>query len=94
MKSLTIEEAGGHLAELVALAHRGESVLLRDQGRLVILERFDPLPPAPVTDPEMDSPELEAELLRGVRSPHSDYSRSELEASLARIIREETRAGR
>ena len=66
MKSLTIAEAGGHLAELVAEAHRGEPVLLTDGGKLVILERFDPLPPSPVINPEVDSPELEAELLKGV----------------------------
>lgn len=94
MKSLTVGEAGGRLAELVALAHRGEPILLRDGGKLVVLERFDPLPPSPVADPEQDSPELEAELLQGVRSPHSDYSRAELEESLARIVHEETSAGR
>lgn len=45
--------------------------------------------PGLVPDPEMDSPELESELLKGVRSPHTDYSRAELERSLARIIQEE-----
>lgn len=94
MKTLSLTEAGGQLAGLVAEAHRGQPVLLSDGGKLVILERFDPLPPSPVADPEADSPELEAELLKGVRSSHSDYSRAELEQSLARIIREETRAGR
>ena len=94
MKTLSLAEAGSQLAGLIAEAHRGESVLLSDGGKLVILERFDPLPPSPVTDPEVDSPELEAELLKGVRSPHSDYSRAELEQSLARIIREEMPACR
>lgn len=94
MKTLSLNEASGQLAGLVAEVHRGEPVLLSDGGKLVILERFDPLPPSPVADPEVDSPELEAELLKGVRSPHSDYSRAELEQSLARIIREETRTGR
>ncbi len=94
MKTLSLNEASGQLAGLIAEAHRGEPVLLSDGGKLVILERFDPLPPSPVADPEQDSPELEAELLKGVRSPHSDYSRQELEDSLARIVREETPAGR
>ena len=51
--------------------------------------RWEPLPPSPVADPELESPELEAELLKGVRTPQSDYTRAELEQSLARIIREE-----
>lgn len=41
--------------------------------------------PPPVEEP----PELEAELLEAVRGPHSDYSRDELEQTLARLIREE-----
>ena len=39
--------------------------------------------------PVEESPELEAELLKAVRGSHSDYSRAELEQSLARLIREE-----
>ena len=39
--------------------------------------------------PIEESPELEAELLKAVRGSHSDYSRAELEQSLARLIREE-----
>lgn len=89
MKTLTLDEASPQLAGLLAEVHRGQPVLLSDGGKFVILERFDPLPPSTVADPELDSPELEAELLKGVRSPHSDYSRAELEQSLARIIREE-----
>ena len=89
MKTLSLAEAGPHLSELVAAAHNGESVLLADGGKFVILERFDPLPPSPIVDPNEDSPELEAELLKAVRGPHSDYSRDELEQSLARLIREE-----
>jgi len=89
MKTLTLNEAGAQLPELVAAAHQGEPVLLSDGGKLVILERYDPLPPSPVSDPEEDSPELESELLKGVHSPHSDYSRTEMEQALARIILEE-----
>lgn len=94
MKTLSLAEAGPHLAGLVEQALRGEPVLLSDNGKLVILERFDPLPPSPVADPEVESPELEGLLLHGVRSPHSDYSRAEMEQALARIIQEEKPACR
>ncbi|PWU20515.1 MAG: hypothetical protein C5B50_03720 [Verrucomicrobia bacterium] len=43
----------------------------------------------PVIDAEVDSPELEAELLKGINGPYTPYSSTEMPKIVERIIREE-----
>ena len=43
-------------------------------------------------DPEVDSPELEAELLKAIDGPYSPYSSEEMRAVVEQIIREEEKA--
>ena len=76
MKTLTIHEAQGQLAQLIAAAHAGESVVLTDGERRVVLE------PRTAPDLEEDSPELEAELLKAAGSPVTPYSREEMRERL------------
>lgn len=45
----------------------------------------------PPLDPEVDSPELEAELLKAIDGPYTPYSSEEARATVERIIREEKR---
>lgn len=45
-----------------------------------------------VVDPEVDSPELEAELLRAVEEPQRPYGREELREVCTRVVRELRRA--
>ncbi|MBI3850157.1 MAG: hypothetical protein HY298_07695 [Verrucomicrobia bacterium] len=47
--------------------------------------------PHPPLDPEVDSPELEAELLKAIDGPYTPYSREEMQSIVERIIREEER---
>jgi hypothetical protein len=42
-------------------------------------------------DPEIDSPELEGELLKAIDGPYTPYSSEEARAIVERIIREEER---
>jgi hypothetical protein len=72
MKAVTILEAQGQLGHLIAEACRGELVVLTDGDKQVALEPRGPL------DLEEDSPELEAELLRAARGPHSPFKEGEL----------------
>jgi hypothetical protein len=46
---------------------------------------------APQIDPEVDSPELEAELLKAIDGPFTPYSSEEARDLIERIIREEER---
>jgi hypothetical protein len=80
MKAISIQEAEGHLGELFAKARRGETVVLTDGQFRMTLE---PL----ILDPEEDSPELEAELLKAVNGPHSPYSSEEMRAACEEIAR-------
>ncbi len=81
MKAVSIREAEGQLGRLVAEACRGEMIVLTDGDKQVTL--------APrVLDLEEDSPELEAELLKAVKGPHSPYSSEEMRAACEKIVRE------
>ena len=40
-------------------------------------------------DPEVDSPELEAELLKAINGPYTPYSSEEMRSVVEQIIREE-----
>ncbi|MDO8541908.1 MAG: hypothetical protein Q7S40_15840 [Opitutaceae bacterium] len=82
MKTLTIRDAKDQLPELIAAAHRGESIVLTDGEKRVSLE------PRVALDLEEDSPELEAELLKAVQGPHSPLAEGELRAIAGRALRE------
>jgi hypothetical protein len=80
MKALSIQEAEGQLGELFAKARRGETVVLTDGQFRMTLAPF-------ILDPEEESPELEAELLKAVNGPHSPYSSEEMRAACEEIAR-------
>ncbi len=82
MKKLTVREAQGQLAELIAEAHRGAIIVLTDGGKQVWLDTQKPL------DLETDNPELEAELLKAVDGPFTPYSSQEMRSVGERVIRE------
>lgn len=75
MKTLTVSEAQGCLAELIAHVNKGEIVVLKNGNLNVTLRPGLPF------DPNIDSPELEAELLQGIDEPTSPYSSNELDAA-------------
>ena len=79
MKKLTAAEAEGQLARLIAAAHNGEVIILADGDKQVWLDTRQPL------DLESDNPELEAELLAGIRGPYTPYSAEEMRARGERI---------
>jgi antitoxin (DNA-binding transcriptional repressor) of toxin-antitoxin stability system len=82
MKSLTVREAEGQLADLIAEAYRGQTVVLTDGDRRVTLQ------PQAGLDLEEDSPELEAELLKAVNGPHAPLGENELREMAARARQE------
>lgn len=82
MKTLTVGEAQGQLAELIAEAHQGAVIVLTDGERQVWLDTQKPL------DLESDNPELEAELLKAIEGPFTPYSSEEMRSIGERIIKE------
>ena len=81
MKAISIHEAEGQLGRLVAEACRGETIVLTDGDRRVLLEpRF--------LDLDEESPELEAELLKAAAGPFTPYSAEEMRAACEKVIRE------
>jgi len=82
VKTLTVGEAQGQLAELIAEAHQGAVIVLTDGGKQVWLDTHKPL------DLETDSQELEAELLKGIAGPFTPYSPEEMRSIGERIIQE------
>ena len=85
MKTLTVGEAQGQLAELIAEAHQGAVIVLTDGEKQVWLDTQKPL------DMETDNCELEAEMLKGVEGPFTPYSSQELRAVGERIIKQKRR---
>ena len=85
MKTLTVGEAQGQLAQLIAEAHEGKVVILTDGEKQVWLDTSGPL------DLDEDGPELEAELLKAADGPFTPYASEEMHAIVERIIREEKR---
>jgi hypothetical protein len=85
VKTLTVREAQGQLAELIAEAHQGAVIVLTNGEKEVWLDTHKPL------DLETDSPELEAELLKGVDGPFTPYSSQEMRSIGERIAAEKTR---
>lgn len=82
VKTLTVGEAQGQLAELIAEAHQGAVIVLTNGEKQVWLDTRKPL------DLETDNPELEAELLKGMQGPFTTYSSQEMRSVGERIIRE------
>ena len=82
MKTLTVGQAQGQLAELIAEAHQGEVIVLTDGEKQVWLDTNKPL------NLETDNPELEAELLKAIDGPFTSYSSEEMRSIGKRIIEE------
>jgi hypothetical protein len=81
VKILTIGEAQGKLAELIAEAHQGAVIVLTDGDRQVWLDTEKPL------ELETDNPELEAELLKAINGPFTPYSSEEMRSIGERVVR-------
>jgi hypothetical protein len=81
MKAVSIQEAEGQLGELFAKAREGETIVLTDGEFRMTLAPF-------ILDPEEDSPELEAELLKAVNGPHSPMREGELREIADQALRE------
>ena len=82
MKTLTVREAQGQLAELIAEAHQGAVIVLTDGEKQVWLHTRQP------QDLESDGPELEAGLLKAIDGPFTPYSPQEMRSIGERIIKE------
>jgi hypothetical protein len=82
VKTLTVGEAQGQLAELIAQAHQGAVIVLTDGEKQVWLDTQKPL------DLETDNPGLEAELLKGIEGPFTPYSAQEMRSIGERVIKE------
>ena len=82
MKTISVSDAQGQLSQLIAEAHHGETIVLKDGDRAVTLY------PGSLLDLEEDSPELEAELLKAANGPFTPYSSEEMKAIGEQIIRE------
>ena len=85
MKTLSVQEAQGQLGQLIAEVNRGGVITLTNGAQRATLTAGEYL------DPEADSPELEAALLKSIDGPYSPYSSDEMRAIVERIIREEKR---
>jgi hypothetical protein len=81
VKTLTVEEAQEQLSELIAEAHQGAVIVLRDGEKQVWLSTQKPL------DLETDNPELEAELLKGIDGPFTSYSAQEMRSIGERVVK-------
>ena len=82
MKTLSVIEAQGRLAELIAEAHQGAVIVLTDGEKQVWLDTHKPL------DLETDNAELEVELLKSVAGPFTPYSSEEMRLIGERIIKD------
>lgn len=91
MKMLTVREAEKQLGQLVAEAARGDVIVLTDGNVEATLTARATAKPF---DPEEDSPELEAELLKAVRGPHAPFSEAELRAIADRALAEHRANGK
>ncbi|PWU13264.1 MAG: hypothetical protein C5B50_19695 [Verrucomicrobia bacterium] len=79
MKTVNITADQPELRKLVEQACDGEPVILAYGDKKVKLEPFVAVGGAVDLDLQEDSPELEAELLKAVRSPLTPYSRRDLD---------------
>ena len=83
MQTLTIQEAQSKLGQLIARANEGEVIVVTDGEQNVTLQ------PGNVSPLEVDTPELEAELLKAIDGPFRPFSSDEMRSIVDRIIREE-----
>jgi len=83
VKTLTVQEAQSQLGRLIAEANHGSVIVLTDGGQQVTLS------PGALLGLEEDSPELEAELLKGIDGPFTPYSAEEMRGIVERLVREE-----
>jgi hypothetical protein len=81
MKTFTVLEAQDCLAEIISEVNKGELIVLKNGEELVTLHAGQ------FIDPNEDSPELEAELLKGIDGPVSAYSREEMRSVCEDAIR-------
>ncbi len=82
MKTLDVREAEGQLPALIAEANQGEIIVIKDGDKEATLYATAAI------DPEIDSPELEAELLKAADGSFTPYSHEEMRAIGERIIQE------
>jgi hypothetical protein len=82
VKTLTVREAQGQLAELIAEARQGAIIVLTNGEKQVWLDTQKPL------DLETENPELEAQLLKSIEGPFTPYSAQAMRAIGERIIKE------
>lgn len=85
MKTVTVREAREQLPRLIAEAHQGEIIVLKDGEREVTLS------PGGALDLEQDSPELEAELLKAIDGPFTPFSPKDLREACEQVAREKRR---
>jgi antitoxin (DNA-binding transcriptional repressor) of toxin-antitoxin stability system len=83
VKTIDVREAREQLPKLIAEACEGEIIVLKDGDRSVTLSAGE------VFDPEVDSPELEAELLKAIDGPFTPYSPDEMRQIAEQILAEE-----
>lgn len=82
MKTISVGEAQGQLARLIYEVNQGEIIVIKDGDQEATLYAASAL------DPEVDSLELEAELLKAAKGPFTPYSSDEMRAIGEQIIRE------
>jgi len=82
MKAVSIQEAKDQFEQLIDEASRGELIVISNGDKKVTLA-----PNYMFLDLEVDSPELEAELLKAVNGPHSPYSSEEMRSACEEIVR-------
>ena len=86
MKTVTVTAEQPELRKLIEQAYSGEQVVLAYGDKKVKLERY--VPAGGDIDVDVNSPELEAELLKAIKGPFTPYSRQDLEAIAERVRRE------
>ena len=84
MKVITIDEAKGRLSEIIYKVMNGEGIVLKDGDREVCLTPRN----IAQLNPEEDSAELEAELLKSANQVSEPFSFDELRAVGKRLIGE------
>jgi hypothetical protein len=83
MRTFTVAEAQKQLSQIIADVNRGEYIVLSDGDQKVTLW------PGTAIDLDEDNPQLEAELLKGLKGPFKPYSREELRSVVRRAIEDE-----
>ena len=86
VKTLSVRDAQYQLSELLVEAARGDEIVLTDGDIQVTLT---PRGTDGGFEPEEDSPELEAELLKAVRGPHAACAESELHEIADHAVQEQ-----